>query len=349
MKGLKFAVAAVALSLITIGTSGSIVFAEDIKTELTQVATQLETVSKTAEETNQQLAQQVSTQEKLNIEISFYDQHTRELTEAVTLVKTKMDLLDHGPKAVAPIQAMYLILADKYLEVDSLDLEKAVNGDLDTFRPYYENFLRSEDKATIKEALEAHLSSLTAEIAVSETGRTEAKLALVEVSSSIEQLSGQAAEVNGQVQLLAQEKQSIESEIKAKEAEEKKANSFIKPTSGRITSPFGNRKHPITRRITFHEGIDIANSTGTRILASRNGKVTFAGYQSGLGKVIKISHGSGIETVYAHLSAIQVSVGQSVTQGQQIGKMGSTGRSTGPHLHFEIRINGTPVNPSKYI
>ena len=99
----------------------------------------------------------------------------------------------------------------------------------------------------------------------------------------------------------------------------------------------------------MHTGIDIANSSGTNIAASQNGKVIFTGYQGSYGKLIVIRHANGMETAYAHLSRISVSVGDTVTQGQSIGKMGSTGGSTGSHLHFEIRKNGTAVNPMNYL
>ena len=145
------------------------------------------------------------------------------------------------------------------------------------------------------------------------------------------------------------EEELIKLAAEREEIEKKKATTFIKPTNGRLTSGFGNRKHPLTKRTAFHAGIDLANSKGTRINASRNGQVIFAGNKGTYGKFIVIRHASGVETAYAHLSSINVRVGQNVSQGQHIGNMGSTGRSTGSHLHFEIRINGSAVNPLKYI
>lgn len=122
------------------------------------------------------------------------------------------------------------------------------------------------------------------------------------------------------------------------------SGAFIWPTRGSVSSRFGRRwgRH--------HEGIDIANSKGTPIYAADSGTVTFAGYNSGgYGNLVKISHGNGIETRYGHMSSIVVSRGQKVSKGQLIGYMGSTGRSTGSHLHFEVRINGSAVNPLKYL
>ena len=118
---------------------------------------------------------------------------------------------------------------------------------------------------------------------------------------------------------------------------------FIWPLRGRITSGFGWRWG------RMHNGIDIWARTGDPIAAARSGRVTFAGWNGGYGNLIIISHGSGVETRYAHLSRINVSVGQQVASGQVIGRAGSTGFSTGPHLHFEIRMNGTPVDPRRYL
>lgn len=120
--------------------------------------------------------------------------------------------------------------------------------------------------------------------------------------------------------------------------------SFMRPvTGGTITSPYGRRNSG------FHTGLDIASSTGTPIYASASGTVKFAGTQGGYGKLVIIDHGNGYQTYYAHCSALYVSAGQTVKQGENISAMGSTGNSTGPHVHFEIRYNGNTLNPQNYI
>lgn len=125
---------------------------------------------------------------------------------------------------------------------------------------------------------------------------------------------------------------------------------FIWPaTSSLITSSFSpSRKNPVTGRVQRHTGVDIGAGNGTPVSAANGGTVTLAGWNSGYGNCVIIDHGGGKATLYAHMSKILVSKGQTVTQGQQIGKVGSTGNSTGPHLHFEILINGSPVNPMNY-
>ena len=124
---------------------------------------------------------------------------------------------------------------------------------------------------------------------------------------------------------------------------------FRWPTSGRITSTFGGRSSPGGIGSTNHKGIDIANSYGTAIYAADGGTVTYAGWMSGYGYLVQISHGNGYVTYYGHNSSLLVSVGQHVYKGQQIARMGSTGNSTGNHCHFEIRYNGVAKNPLNYL
>ena len=128
------------------------------------------------------------------------------------------------------------------------------------------------------------------------------------------------------------------------EEEVKKQISFIKPISGGvITSYFG------MRRGRQHNGIDIADQINTKIYASEEGEVIFAGYSGSYGNLVKIKHSDNYETYYAHCNSIVVSVGEKVQQGQYIANMGMTGNATGSHIHFEIRLNGCPINPYEYI
>ena len=125
---------------------------------------------------------------------------------------------------------------------------------------------------------------------------------------------------------------------------------YVKPISGgRLSSPFGKRSAPKKGASTYHKGVDWAIPTGTAVYASCGGTVKKAGWGSGYGYVVYITHSDGRETRYAHLSKVLVKAGQSVKQNQKIALSGNTGVSTGPHLHFEILINGKQVNPLKYL
>ena len=124
---------------------------------------------------------------------------------------------------------------------------------------------------------------------------------------------------------------------------------FIVPASGRRSSGFGMRRHPVLGTTRLHAGIDIAAPTGTAIRASARGTVVTARSMRGYGNTVIIDHGGGFSTLYGHCSRLYVRTGQRVSQGDRIAAVGSTGLSTGPHLHFEIRINGRPVNPASYL
>jgi murein DD-endopeptidase MepM/ murein hydrolase activator NlpD len=121
------------------------------------------------------------------------------------------------------------------------------------------------------------------------------------------------------------------------------------PVVGPITSSFGERQDPFNGEGAFHAGIDISTSFGQAVRATADGVVITAGLTSGYGREIMVDHGHGIQTLYGHLSGFAVSTGEQVKRGQIIGYVGTSGRSTGPHLHYEVRIRNTPVNPHKYL
>jgi len=125
---------------------------------------------------------------------------------------------------------------------------------------------------------------------------------------------------------------------------------FIMPTSGRIGSAFGPRVHPIFGAVREHTGVDIGSRTGNPIWASKDGRVIFSGWKGGYGNTVVMVHGDGtVTTLYAHMSVIRANVGDVVDQGELVGEIGSTGFSTGPHLHFEVRVNGIPKDPVAFL
>jgi murein DD-endopeptidase MepM/ murein hydrolase activator NlpD len=124
----------------------------------------------------------------------------------------------------------------------------------------------------------------------------------------------------------------------------------IWPVVGKLESGFGGRRNPFGGSgYEFHSGQDIDAPPGTPVVAGASGTVIFTGWQNGYGQLVVIDHGGGLTTRYGHLSHIDVELGKVVTRGEFLGKVGSTGRSTGPHLHYEVRINDEPVNPLQYL
>ncbi len=239
----------------------------------------------------------------------------------------------------------------------------------------------------LKEAAEAKKEELLSEKEVLEQTKTEAetKKSSIEklqndktnelnaynskIAAGEAELSSMQADMAGiQKAIQAEENNiaAIEAKIRAQEEEARKkaeANgetftpltagdisfTWPCPSSGRITSAFGDRSSPTEGASSNHKGIDIGASSGSSVVAAAGGTVVIATYSASAGNYIMISHGGGVYTVYMHLSSIGVSSGESVTRGSTIGTVGSTGYSTGPHLHFGIRINGSYVNPSSYV
>lgn len=215
------------------------------------------------------------------------------------------------------------------------------------------------------------IAQVRADNALAESTRIEGELALVLVDLEAQQAvqaqlkAEMEARVNKWLAELAQaeaEEADLSAFIRREEAKaaapppapvptagNPSGQGFQWPLSARITSNFGYRIHPIHGTRRLHTGIDLAAGSGTAIAASKGGTVISAGWMGGYGNAVVISHGNGLSTLYGHQSKLAVTVGQSVARGQVIGYVGSTGQSTGPHLHFEVRSNGTPVNPVPYL
>jgi len=187
---------------------------------------------------------------------------------------------------------------------------------------------------------------LTAEVA-----RTRTNLA-----TSLRSLQEDADALEEHLKALEAAQALIERQLREAEAAERAGRSvgdtgsgWLKPTNGWLSSGFGNRVHPILKTTRLHAGVDLAAATGTPIIASRGGTVSFVGWMSGYGQTVMVYHGGGVATLYAHMSAFSVSEGSYIAQGGRLGSVGMTGTATGPHLHFEVRISGVPQNPCGYI
>ena len=183
--------------------------------------------------------------------------------------------------------------------------------------------------------------------------KEELKLASSRQSELYQNISNEKEQIEAALEDLEIESQKIEEELMRLNPNTQYvgSGSYIWPTPGhtRITSPYGMRRHPILRTNRMHTGVDIGAPNGASIVAVDHGCVVKVGWYGAYGRVVMVDHGNGIVTMYAHTSAALVNVGDPVQKGQTIAKVGSTGWSTGPHLHFEVRINGKYTNPLNYI
>lgn len=224
----------------------------------------------------------------------------------------------------------------------------------------YKKMVELKEKSTklakMKKDVEAKKQALAATIEDMNYQQRSIKQAIAQNQSMINKLKTDKAYYQRAERELERQSESLQKMISKgyKNSTVKVSSSgFMKPIAGRITSPFGWRTHPIFNSRTFHSGVDIGGPNYGSIKASNGGKVIYSGWYGGYGKVVIIDHGivggQPMTTLYAHMSTIKVNNGQTVTKGQVIGLEGTTGYSTGPHCHFEVRINGKPNNPLNYI
>lgn len=215
-----------------------------------------------------------------------------------------------------------------------------------------------QDRLRAEQAQEAVLlAELEADQAKAEEQRSAVSALRQELSQELALQVALLAQVNeeiidheGQVAALEAESEELEREILRRQIREGRAPGRLAwPVSGVLTSPFGMRIHPVLGGRRMHNGIDIGLPTGSPIYASANGRVILAERRGGYGRMVVLDHGGGLSTLYAHQSSMAVSVGDQVLAGDVIGYIGCSGYCTGPHLHFEVREVGAPVDPMKYL
>lgn len=223
---------------------------------------------------------------------------------------------------------------------------------------------RKEIVKDTQETLEAKKAEIEVLKAEAETEKANVQRLQNENQSVLDAINDDISSYNQQLKDKERESARIESQIKALLTQQSRSSSapsvstsqpsasgFIWPcpASRYITSYFGRRVHPVYKTVKVHNGLDIGGPNGTNIVAANSGTVIVSEYSSSYGNYIVISHGGGLTTLYAHLSARLVAVGASVSRGQVIGREGSTGISTGPHLHFEVAVNGVRRDPLSYV
>jgi murein DD-endopeptidase MepM/ murein hydrolase activator NlpD len=178
-------------------------------------------------------------------------------------------------------------------------------------------------------------------VTIPDTGEALVSEPTAEALEQLAWLEGQTAAINDSVTLL--------SSLVQNGAANGGTPPWLWPVSGEISSEFGGRSSPYGRSWEFHPGLDIRATSGTPVTATGSGMVVFAGRMSGYGNMVVVDHGFELKTVYAHLSAVYTDVGQRVQAGEVVGTVGQTGRATGPHLHYEVRVGAAPVDPLCYL
>lgn len=232
-------------------------------------------------------------------------------------------------------------------------VEKVYTSDQDVLEELQKAYDEIDAKKKEIETLQAELSESKATMEEQKSS-LEADKASVEKKKS--EIAADSAETQRELDKLEADAQALTSSIRnsGSSSSSSKYNGGIMawpvPSCHTVSSGYGGRIHPTTGKYKFHGGLDIPGSYGSAIVAANSGKVIWAGNRGdSYGNYVIIDHGGGVSTLYGHSSKVLVSIGQSVSRGQRIANVGSTGRSTGPHCHFEVRINGSRVNPTPYV
>lgn len=247
-------------------------------------------------------------------------QSKRELVEKISVLEKNLALMDGTLGSLGKVMD---------IDVNSMKAGLGPVADADLYLP--------EDEVT--SPLES--LNLDAESTISEWLESSGNLTLDQFNEKLNGIKNQSTTINKKIQdLFDQSKDKI-----------RFANSIpsIMPVGGWVTSDFGMRDHPISHHYKLHEGLDIASPTGAPILAPADGVVVYTGYHGGHGLIVVLDHGYGITTLYAHTSKVDIKLGDHVARGQLIANVGSSGSTTGPHLHYEVRVDGIPTDPLHYI
>lgn len=325
--------------------------AKKVKGDLNQVNNRLEQVQVALEVTTDRLADGKQEQKVLGTRLQIA---TRDLEKTREQVRARLRwYYVHGQESHLSLLVGTKSTGD--LATWKELMERVSASDREVFKRYKD--LRSEIAG--KKRRQDHLVT---EIKGLADTQNRQKVQLNEVREEkaevLNDLRRKQSELQKMLRQLAADEAAIESQISAylramrasgRSTGPAPKGGWLRPCSGRLSSGFGMRFHPILRRSRLHAGVDFAAPSGTPIKAANAGVVIASQRMSGYGNVVIIDHGGGITTTYAHCSRIFVARGQKVGRGHRIASVGATGLATGPHLHFEVRVNGKPVNPMRYI
>jgi murein DD-endopeptidase MepM/ murein hydrolase activator NlpD len=315
-------------------------------------------LEKEQQELTKQQNEEANAIEELEKQIAEAKEHLRQ-TE-LALAQATADYNQMNELVKTRLQVMY-----KNSETTMLDTLLSSGSVVEFYeRLHYMQVISENDNKLMQQLEEARLD-VELKKQMQEQAKEILEQKLGEREERLQQIKTSRARVEGEISRSKKEIQQLEKEIDKQLEESKRLESKIKtlmtkqkyvggsmtwpvPSSYRITSSFGMRKHPILRKNKMHTGVDIGADKGASIVAANSGTVIMAHYdKNGYGNMVVIDHGGGITTLYAHAGKLLVKVGDKVKSGQTIAKVGSTGLSTGNHLHFEVRVNGEPKDPMK--
>ncbi|MBQ3642050.1 peptidoglycan DD-metalloendopeptidase family protein [bacterium] len=343
---------------------------KNVEAQRTQIQNKINNLKRLERQENNKLTRN---QQKLEKNQKALEKSKKRMSQAqsnITTLQAKLDksLANYNTTQKATAERIRFIYKTKHILIFDLLLStNNISQFLD--RIYYQNLIIQSDKkkmlaykneardiAVLKRQLEREKGQLSTIIKQMDKENAVIKTTISQNKSMIDKIQKDKRAFERSERELAKQSQSLAALISktTRNSNVIVGNGFLLPVSGaRITSPFGWRVHPIFKKKIFHSGIDYGVPYGTPIKASNAGKVIYSGWYGGYGKVVILDHGSctgqPTTTLYAHMSRQSVKVGDTVTRGQIIGYVGSTGYSTGPHVHFEVRINGKPQNPNNYL
>lgn len=361
---------------IVISISSLFVFANEanrLKQEINNLSKKQQQIEKEMKKNVQQQKNVYAEIQKLQVEIEKIENEISLLHHDITITQKKIDVAsrelvraeenidDKKDLLGSRLNVMYRSGSIGYAEVilssksfpellTNLDMVKLiVQHDVDLLKYLQEQRDSIEDKKVKLETDKKQLISLKNNV---ETKKKNLQVSRGQQERLRKELVSDKEEMEKQYNIWEKEIKDSESKLKKLQSTGQYVGGKLQwpvPGYSRISSPYGNRIHPILKTQRFHSGIDVPAPTGTSIVAAGQGKVVYSGDMGGYGKTIVIDHGGGIMTLYAHNSRLLLSVGDSVTRGQKVALAGSTGLSTGPHLHFEVRKDGKYVDPIPYV
>jgi len=327
------------------------------KKKLREIRRKERSISEELQQIQLKLLSAMERHKRLSAELSFTRAKVEKLRREVTCLSNKLssDREKFRRKLVSiykqePVVYVSLLLSSKNL-MDAMSrfyvVRKVIASDSRLLNSLEQNLKLLRERQRQLEEQESRLRALHAQVAEQKKQIEQQKAKQVKILRSVQ---SERLMYERYIREWEEESEAIERMLTALQMRRPVVTkpwvgSFIRPVSGEITSGFGYRMHPIFKVVRFHTGIDIACSYGTPIRAAGSGTVVFSGWRRAYGLTVIIDHGNGIATLYAHCSRVYVSEGEKVEAGQVIAEVGSTGLSTGPHLHFEVRRYGTPINP----